>query len=280
VLAYLRLIANPDDDAAFLRIVNVPRREVGAATLEKLGQYAGERHTSLFSACFELGLGTVVAARQHASLRQFAEYVGRLGESDATPAAVTRQLVGDIGYADWLRDTCRDLKAAERRMENIEELLGWLDNLIKQDPDRDLAAVLNHLSLVDRLDRNDTAADDRVQLMTLHAAKGLEFGCVFLIGFEEELLPHRENLEGPGVEEERRLAYVGITRARRSLYLSYAARRRRYGEDVECAPSRFLGELPTAELEWPGGGQNADPERRREQRQTHLSALRGLLAEG
>ncbi|HET7674981.1 MAG TPA: UvrD-helicase domain-containing protein [Gammaproteobacteria bacterium] len=279
VLAYLRLIANPDDDAAFLRIVNLPRREIGATTLEKLGHYAGERHCSLFSACFGADLDTILAPRQQAGLRQFAKFIGQLGESDATPAAIARQVVQGVGYADWLRDSCRDAKAAERRMENVNELLGWLDNLVKQDPERDLAATMNHLSLMDRLDKTETEKDNRVQLMTLHAAKGLEFDCVFLIGFEEELLPHRENLEGPGVEEERRLAYVGITRARRALYLSYAARRRRYGEEAACTPSRFLTELPAAELDLPGNGKPADPVRRDEQRRTHLAALRGLLDE-
>lgn len=282
VLAYLRLIANPDDDAAFLRIVNLPRREIGAATLEKLGGYAGERHSSLFSACFEIGLAAVLGPRQQVRLRQFAEFIGRLGESNATPAALARQLIDAIGYADWLRDACRDARTAERRMENVEELLNWLDNLVKQDPERDLAAILSHMSLMDRLDKTESAEKpDQAQLMTLHAAKGLEFSCVFLIGFEEGILPHRENLEEPGVEEERRLAYVGITRAQRCLYLSYAARRRRFGEDVACEPSRFLNELPAAEFDWPGGeARPVDPEARDENRRTQLAALRGLLAEG
>ncbi|HET7370314.1 MAG TPA: 3'-5' exonuclease, partial [Gammaproteobacteria bacterium] len=280
--AYLRLIVNPDDDAAFLRIVNVPRREIGATTLERLGRYAGERSTSLFSACFEMGLATAVGERPQLRLQQFAEFVGRLGESDEPAGTVARELIDGIGYEEWLHDSCRDDKAAARRMENVEELLGWLDRLVKRDPDRDLAAILNHMSLMDRLDKTESSEPaDEVQLMTLHAAKGLEFPCVFLVGFEEGLLPHRENLEGPGAEEERRLAYVGITRARRSLYLSYASRRRRFGENMVCEPSRFLTELPAEELNWSGGDQApADPEARKESRRTHLAALRGLLAEG
>ncbi|HET8552900.1 MAG TPA: UvrD-helicase domain-containing protein [Gammaproteobacteria bacterium] len=282
LIAYLRLIVNPEDDAAFLRIVNVPRREIGAATLERLGRYAGERGTSLFSACFEMGLAAAVGERPRIRLQQFAEFIGRLGESDEPAGALARNLIAGIGYADWLHESCRDDKAAQRRLENVEELLGWLDRLVKQDPERDLAAILNHMSLMDRLDKTESAEPaDEVQLMTLHAAKGLEFPCVFLVGFEEGLLPHRENLDGPGAEEERRLAYVGITRAQRSLYLSYAEHRRRYGENMVCEPSRFLAELPAAELQWSGKqSAPADPEARQESRRTHLAALRGLLAEG
>ncbi len=281
VIAYLRLVANPEDDAAFLRIVNVPRREIGATTLERLGRYAGARHASLFAACFEMGLASALGERAQARLRQFAEFIGRLGERDAPPDALTRELIDAIGYRQWLIDASRDERAAKRRGNNVDELLDWLARLSKRDPERDLPTVLNHMSLMDRLDKTESdKPDDRAQLMTLHAAKGLEFACVFLIGFEEGLLPHRENLEGPGAEEERRLAYVGITRARRALYLSYAACRRRFGETLACEPSRFLSELPEEELHWRGKpAEPADENARHDARRTHLAALRGLLAE-
>lgn len=281
IIAYLRLIVNPDDDAAFLRIVNVPRREVGATTLERLATYAAQRETSLFSSCFEMGLAGAVGERSQLRLEQFATFVGRLGDSGEPAGAIARELIDGIGFYDWLRDNCQDSRASDRRIENVEELLVWMDRLVARDADRDLGAVLNYMSLMDRLDKSESnSSADEVQLMTLHAAKGLEFPCVFLIGFEEGLLPHRENLDGPDSEEERRLAYVGITRAQRRLFLSYAEKRRRYGEEQICEPSRFLSELPEAELEWKGTKQApASPEDRRESRRTHLAAMRGLLGD-
>jgi ATP-dependent DNA helicase Rep len=278
IVAYLRLIANPDDDAAFLRIVNVPRREIGATTLEKLGRYAGERATSLFNTCFVMGLAAHLNDRARERLWQFAEFIGRLGEREAAPSALARELIEAIGYERWLLDNCKNPKTAARRMDNVGELLGWLENLGKRNAEQGLAQMLNHMSLMDRLNQADAdAAGERVQLMTLHAAKGLEFACVFLIGFEEELLPHRENMEGPGLEEERRLVYVGMTRARRHLFLTHAAKRRRYGEEVAVMPSRFLEELPAKELDWAGRKENLTPEVRIERGREHLAALRSVL---
>jgi ATP-dependent DNA helicase Rep len=133
------------------------------------------------------------------------------------------------------------------------------------------------MSLMDILDRNQEEKElDGVQLMTLHAAKGLEFPNVFLVGMEEELLPHRTSLEEDNIEEERRLAYVGITRAQQSLALTYATKRQRYGEEMECEPSRFLNELPEEHLEW-DDRREVSPEERKETGRAHLANIRGLL---
>ena len=281
LIAYLRLLANPDDDSAFLRIVNVPRREVGATTLEKLGGYAKERNISLFSACLEFGLHHVLPARTANRLEEFAVWMGKLGEEAEhgdEPVAVARQLVEEVGYMDWLEETARDPKAFERRRDNIEELFGWMGNIAKRaDGDISLTNILNHMSLMDMLDRSGDDPGDSVALMTLHAAKGLEFNHVYLVGMEEELLPHRNNLEGEGLEEERRLFYVGITRAQLTLNLTYAKKRRRYGEDLDCTPSRFLEELPEEDLHWTGRTEE-DPEQRKETGKTHVAGLRSLLA--
>jgi ATP-dependent DNA helicase Rep len=135
------------------------------------------------------------------------------------------------------------------------------------------------MSLMDMLDRNDNndEAGDCVTLMTLHAAKGLEFPHVFLIGMEEEILPHRTSIEEGNIEEERRLAYVGITRAQRTLTFTLCAKRKRAGELVESEPSRFLNELPEEDLEWRGIGQKKDPEESKQKGTAHLANLRGLL---
>ncbi len=137
---------------------------------------------------------------------------------------------------------------------------------------------MGHLSLMDMLDReNDDDTSGKVRLMTLHAAKGLEFRSVYLVGMEEELLPHRNNSEGSGLEEERRLAYVGITRARDQLCLTYAMSRTRYGERMECVPSRFLEELPEELLDWEGRGEPATQDERRTLNRNAIANLRGLL---
>ena len=283
IMAYLRLLVNPDDDAAFLRIVNTPRRELGAGTLEKLGAYANLRHCSLFTASFEPGLESQLGARALKRLREFAHWLrGLAGEAErGEPVAVARQLVDEIGYETWLLDNCKDPQTAERRMDNVRELLDWLQTLQDQENDKDsLGDMVSHITLMDLLERNEEEQDDnRVQLSTLHAAKGLEFPHVFLVGMEEEILPHRNSLDEDLVEEERRLAYVGITRARRTLTLSLAGKRRRYGETVDCVPSRFLDELPADDLQWEGGRHgDSDPERKKQRGRAHLANMKALLS--
>ncbi|MGB5466972.1 MAG: UvrD-helicase domain-containing protein, partial [Sedimenticolaceae bacterium] len=234
VIAYLRLLANPDDDRAFLRIINAPRREIGTTTLERLALYAGERQCSLLRAIDELGLAERLQPRPLARLREFAEWLVTLSEAsvDDTAAGTVHRLLNDLEYRDWLDRTSASDAASERRWENVEDLIAWLDRL--QDDENgaeSLAQMLNHLALMDILERQDEdQGSDRVVLMTLHAAKGLEFPHVFLVGMEEELLPHRSSIEADNIAEERRLAYVGLTRAQRTLVMTCAERRRRGGE--------------------------------------------------
>jgi len=298
IMAYLRLLVNPDDDNAFLRIVNTPRREVGPATIEKLAAYARERGVSLFEASFELGLEQQLNGRPLARLREFTDWVNRLADRAARGEVMetVHDLIRDIRYEAWLADNARDDKAAARRMENVLELVGWIERMggredepesgagaalngVGQDPGGpDLAARVAKLTLMDvleRQDEEDKESRDGVHLMTLHAAKGLEFPHVFMVGMEEELLPHRTAIAEETIEEERRLAYVGITRAQRSLTFSLVSRRRRYGETIECEPSRFLSELPEDDLDWEGGPR--DPDKRREEGESALAGLRGLL---
>jgi ATP-dependent DNA helicase Rep len=165
-------------------------------------------------------------------------------------------------------------------MGNVMELLGWLERMAKNDPTADLADLVARLTLIDTIDReNEEERGDRVNLMTLHAAKGLEFPHVYLVGMEEDLLPHRNSIEEENIEEERRLAYVGITRARKTLSLSFAVKRKRYGETTDCQPSRFIDELPTELLRWTGEGVELDQQERQERGQAHLSNLKTLLAD-
>ena len=281
LIAYLRLLINPEDDTAFLRVVNTPRREIGPATLERLGTYATTRGIDLFTASFELGLKYQLGERAHHRLSHFVHWLVDIGDRArrGEPVETLRDLIREIDYETWLRDSSSDPRAAERRMENVWELVAWLQRMV-DDPDQDssLEELLARIALLDILDRNANAeGGDRVSLMTLHAAKGLEFPHVYLVGMEEELLPHRNSIEEESIEEERRLAYVGITRAQTSLTLTVAQRRRRGGEMVGCEPSRFLDELPSEELHWEGKGVEMTAEERQQRGRAHLANLKEIL---
>jgi ATP-dependent DNA helicase Rep len=284
IMAYLKLVANPDDDASFLRVVNTPRREIGPNTLEKLSAYAQSRGVSLFAATFELGLARSLGERPLAALKRFSVWLSNLHDQakEADTATVVKELLGDIAYDSWLKETCDSLDAAEKRMENVLELTGWLTRLARQDADETptFAELVAKLSLIGMLDDEEDDRSDQVSLMTLHAAKGLEFPHVFLVGMEEGLLPHRSSLEGDdnqtAIEEERRLAYVGITRAKKTLAFTYAKQRKRYGEVAQCEPSRFLSELPADDVQWEGKS-TASPEQKQERGSAHLTHLRKLL---
>jgi len=279
ILAYLRLLINPDDDTAFLRIINTPRRQIGASTLEKLGLYANERETSLFKACHEFGLTTILDNRAMQNIQRFVDMLDELEiqSRTETPAKVVRQLLQQIHYADWLRELSKDQTAADRRYENVEELVNWIERMAENDG-LDLYEAVTRITLLDMLDKNaDEGNADMLNLMTLHAAKGLEFPHVYLVGFEEGLLPHQSSIDEENIEEERRLAYVGITRAQRQLTLSYTSKRRRFGEDLSCEPSRFLEELPRDHLQF---NDEVPAEVKKETGQANLANLRALLNQG
>ena len=281
LMAYLRLLSNSDDDAAFLRIVNTPRREIGPTTLQKLGAWAGERRCSLFDAIADLGLQAQLATRPLQRLLEFRDWLEGLQRLALAqpPAQVLEQLLRDLDYHDWLRQTSGSDKAAERRWENVRDLVEWLERLhAGEHRGETLPELVAHLSLMDILERQDEdQAGDRVALMTLHAAKGLEFPVVFLVGMEEGLLPHQSSIEEENIEEERRLAYVGITRARRRLIITTAERRRRSGELVRCEPSRFLKELPEEDLQQEGRGVKLSEEERMARGRASIAGLKALL---
>ena len=278
LLSYLRLIVNPDDDTAFLRIVNTPRRELGPATLEKLANYAHRRNTPLLAASGELGLSQVLPERSAHKLQQFARYVQSLATRGGPAADIARELIDAIRYRDWLKSESSDPRQAERKLANIDELLGWL---VRMDTEErlPLAEQVARMVLLDRLEREDEGQQqDAVALMTLHTAKGLEFPHVVMVGMEEDLLPHRNSALDGQIEEERRLAYVGITRAQRSLILTLATRRKRYGEWESCDPSRFLEELPAEDMVWEGVDNPLAPDERQARGRNHLDMLKGMLA--
>ncbi|MFI3219415.1 MAG: DNA helicase Rep [Methylococcales bacterium] len=254
VLSYLRLLVNPQDDAAYLRVINTPRREIGHTTLEKLGAYANERHISLFAASSELGLAQHLPDKARHRLENFQQWLLKTAQrvENGDTFAVVEQVIQEIGYEQHLKEDSKSKETADRRLRNVNDLVAWLKRIAEKDSsEKSLSEVVSKIMLMDILERNEEEeTHDQVSLMTLHAAKGLEFPHVFLIGVEENILPHQNSIETDNIEEERRLAYVGITRAQRSCTFSYCTHRKRYGEISECEPSRFLNELPEEDLEW------------------------------
>jgi len=259
LMAWLRLLANDDDDPAFIRAVTTPRRGVGTTTLQALGTYAGERHVSMFAALFETGAEQRIAPRQLEPLREFGHFVNRIGWRAARePAAqVLDDLLNAIDYRSHLFATADD-KVAATRWQNVSDFVDWLKKRAEDDG-ATLVQLAQAVSLLSQLDRKDGDMD-AVRLTTIHASKGLEFAHVFVVGCEEGLLPHHGGAvvaaSEPGddeagtvdvaavrIEEERRLMYVAVTRAQRSLTLTWCRERKRGREKYAQLPSRFLAEM-------------------------------------
>lgn len=285
VMAYLRLVVNPDDDNAFLRVINTPRRQIGTSTLEALGTYASERHISLFAALDEIGLQGRIPEKNLERIRRFAHWVKQVARncSGDNPVNAIREMLDDIDYEGWLHQNSASSKAAEKRMENVfylvESLQKTLDKTEGDDEENDTRmedaiAKLVLRDLLERQEEEDTS--DQVQLMTLHASKGLEFPHVFMVGMEEDLLPHRNSIEDNNIEEERRLTYVGITRAQRTLSMTLAGKRKQFGEMSETTPSRFLDELPPEDVEREGFGEQSEAKNLAKGEET-LSSLLNLF---
>ncbi len=284
IMAYLRVLVNPDDDNAFLRIVNTPKREIGPATLEKLGSYANMRGKSMFAASFELGLEQHLSGRGLDNVRRFTQWLVSIADNAERGNTVEalRSLVRDIHYEDWLYETSASAKAAEMRMKNVSELYSWIvadlegDNYDQEE--KTLREVVQRLTLRDMMERSEQDEDsDAVQLMTLHASKGLEFPYVYLIGAEEGILPHQTSIDEDNVEEERRLMYVGITRAQRELTFTVCKERRQFGELIKPTQSRFLDELPYDDVEWESKKKELSQQERMDKGQAHIANLRAMF---
>jgi len=282
LLAYLKLLVNPDDDTAFIRVINTPRREIGPNTLMKLGDYARGRQCSLFSACHEVGLEQTLNGKPLARVQNFANWLTLQSDNAVRGDArqVVNGLIDDIDYRAWLDTVAETPKQAERMLANIDELLEWIERLLtdEEQQDRSLTEVVNRLSLHDMLSRqSDDKPLNAVHMLTLHAAKGLEFPHVFMTGMEEELLPHRNSIEDEAIEEERRLAYVGMTRARHTLTLTRCRSRQRYGESSQTEPSRFLADIPPEDVVTIGEVATDNEARDRQAGTDALASLRNLL---
>lgn len=283
IMAYLRLLVNQDDDNALLRIINTPGRGIGRATLEKLGNFANSLGVSMFEAATHSNLNSVLPDKAFHSVSTFARWVVELSDNAerGNTAEAVRTMIRTMGYEEWLYETSASPKAAEMAMANVSTLFGWVNDMLEGndlDQPMTLTEVVNRLILRDMMERGeDDGEGDQVQLMTLHASKGLEFPIVFLVGMEEGLLPHQSSIDEDNVEEERRLAYVGITRAQRELIFSLAKERRQFGEVINPEPSRFLFELPPDDVQWENQKPKATKEERQQKAQVGIANLRDIL---
>lgn len=250
VLAYLRLLYNPEDSLSLTRIINVPKRNIGATTMEHVAAYAEEQGISLFEALSSTD-EIPVTKRAKASLENFAAMIfDLLNDIEGKDVlSLIETVIKQTGYGDMLDKEAEHDPQGESRKENVGEFLSVAKDYMDSNPDGNLQDFLENVALVSDVDDFESS-DSKVTLMTLHAAKGLEFPVVFLTGLDEGLFPHSRTLLDPAqVEEERRLAYVGITRAERQLYVTNAITRTMYGRISAYMPSRFLAEIPPQLME-------------------------------
>ncbi len=283
IMAYLRLLVNQDDDNALLRVINTPSRGIGRVTLEKIGNFANHLGVSIFAAACHSGLSTILTGKTLHNVQAFTRWIVELSDevvrSDAS--AALRDMIKFSQYEEYLYEASSTPKAAEMAMANISTLFGWVKSMLEGsdlEPPMTLQEVVNRLILRDMMERGeDQDDDDQVQLMTLHASKGLEFPYVFMVGMEEGLLPHQTSIDEQNVDEERRLAYVGITRAQRQLFMTYAKERRQFGEVIQPEISRFVAELPQDDIEFENNKKAETDTQRKERNSANIDRLKNLL---
>lgn len=290
LISYLRLIANEDDDPAFIRAATTPKKGIGNTTLERLGEYASAHKLSLFAAAFEGGFQSEVGNKQLEDLLNFCQYINKLQHRAVRDPAgdLLNDLLATIQYEAFLYDS-EEPRAAEVKWANVLDFIGWLTK--KGEPNteygneaegKNLLELTQMVSLMRMLEGRENGEPDAVKLSTLHAAKGLEFGHVFLIGVEEGILPHRESVDADSldpskIEEERRLMYVGITRAQKSLNISWCKKRKRAGEMQMCEPSRFIAEIPKDDVRHFGNPFNKDPEASKDFGKSKMANIKAML---
>jgi ATP-dependent DNA helicase Rep len=261
IIAYLRLIANEGDDPAFIRAITTPKRGVGMTTLEALGEFSKQWNCSLFEAALKGGIEARLQDRQLIPLREFCHFINDMEARATRPgpsgsgdnaAELLDDMMKEINYEHYLYENFDD-RAAQGKWQNVLEFTNWLKERGRGGRDRDgeeknLLELTQMVALMSMLEGQDEEPD-AVRMSTLHASKGLEYPHVYLVGCEEGILPHKGDPDDPvekiaaRIQEERRLMYVGITRAQRSLHVTWCKKRKRAGELVHCDPSRFIKEM-------------------------------------
>jgi ATP-dependent DNA helicase Rep len=287
IVSYLRVIANEDDDPAFIRAATTPKKGIGSTTLERLGEFASAQNISLFAAAFEGDFQREIGNKQLDDLLTFCQFIQRIQDRAVRDPAgeVLLELLKAIEYEKFLYDT-EEPRAAESKVANLMDFINWLTKkgeasteFGNESDERTLLELTQMVSLMSMLEGREEGEPDAVKLSTLHAAKGLEFGHVFLIGCEEGILPHQVSIDGEQIEEERRLMYVGITRAQKSLNISWCKKRKKAGEMRMCEPSRFIEELPKEDVRHFGNPFN-DPIISKDYGKEKMASIRAMLKSG
>lgn len=293
LVSYLRLISNEDDDPAFIRAATTPKKGIGNNTLERLGEYASMHKISLFTAAFEGEFQRNIGHKQLDDLLKFCIFINKLQERAVRDLAteVLNDLLMGIQYEAYLYDS-EEPRSAEVKWGNVQEFISWLSRKGEINTEygaeaegKNLLELTQMVAIISMLEGRENGEPDAVKLSTLHAAKGLEFGHVFLIGVEEGIMPHTSSIElavsdPTKIEEERRLMYVGITRAQKSLNISWCRKRKRAGEFTSCEPSRFINELPIDDIKH-FGNPLSDPQNREQAKldgKNRMANIRAMLS--
>lgn len=273
-LAWLRLLVNPDDDTAFMRAVQSPKRDVGAGTLARLAELAQEKDMPMAQAAEAIGALQQLPPRAANSLARFTDILRDLRAQmrQISSGDMIRKVAKESGLLSELRQQAKEEASYQRRANNIEELAQWFEGGPRGATAADLAG---QLALLSRSDKDE--GGNQVRMMTMHASKGLEFPYVFIVGCEDGVLPHQVSLDEGNLQEERRLLYVGITRAKIQLWMSYSKLTRKFGEHVRLKPSRFFDEIPAEEIQRDGADPVADAARKKERASAGLAAIEALF---
>lgn len=273
-LAWLRLLVNPDDDTAFMRAVQSPKRDVGAGTLARLAELAQEKDIPMAQAAESIGALQQLPPRAANSLARFTDILRdlRAQTRQVSSGDMIRKVAKESGLLSELRQQAKEEASYQRRANNIEELAQWFEGGPRGATAADLAG---QLALLSRSDKDE--GGNQVRMMTMHASKGLEFPYVFIVGCEDGVLPHQVSLDEGNLQEERRLLYVGITRAKIQLWMSYSKLTRKFGEHVRLKPSRFFEEIPAEEIQRDGADPVADAARKKERASAGLAAIEALF---
>ncbi|MBN4959885.1 UvrD-helicase domain-containing protein [Stenotrophomonas maltophilia] len=273
-LAWLRLLVNPDDDTAFMRAVQSPKRDVGAGTLARLAELAQEKDMPMAQAAEAIGALQQLPPRAANSLARFTDILRDLRAQmrQVSSGDMIRKVAKESGLLSELRQQAKEEASYQRRANNIEELAQWFEGGPRGATAADLAG---QLALLSRSDKDE--GGNQVRMMTMHASKGLEFPYVFIVGCEDGVLPHQVSLDEGNLQEERRLLYVGITRAKIQLWMSYSKLTRKFGEHVRLKPSRFFDEIPAEEIQRDGADPVADAARKKERATAGLAAIEALF---
>jgi DNA helicase-2/ATP-dependent DNA helicase PcrA len=281
LLAYLCLFLNPEDDISLLRVVSSPPRGIGAGTIEAATQFSIEHKISVFHALCHPEYLSTLSSKARGAVERFVDFIGRHHDLAATEscnyAVMTEALLKELDYNDYLKRTCKDENEANIRQQNVREMIEGMYGALARGK-RGLRAYLDSVALMQDRDDEDKEKGWGVSLITMHAAKGLEFPICNIIGVEEGVLPHSRSIEEGTRDEERRLLYVGITRAKERLTMTWCRSRKRYGDRMPCAQSSFFKEMDTSFLEILNYEDLAGRQATEEVAEDYFARIKALLA--